>query len=181
MNKNTVVDWNNYLREVCAADLLRNPIVIGGPNTTVEIDEILFCRCKNHQGRVLPQQWVFGGISREMRECFMYAVPNRSATTLMPIIQNSILPGTTVMSDLWRAYGGINAMGFNHFTVNHCGTVKLCGSGHQSAHTKCRKLLEVSKRKETKDNMGPTDKCWILIFVNGCGGRKTGTTCCLTE
>ena len=22
MNKNTVVDWNNYLREVCAADLL---------------------------------------------------------------------------------------------------------------------------------------------------------------
>ena len=37
----------------------------------------------------------------------------------MPIIQNSILPGTTVMSDLWRAYGGINAMGFNHFTLNH--------------------------------------------------------------
>ena len=49
----------------------------------------------------------------------MYAVPNRSAATLMPIIQNLILPGTTVMSDLWRAYGGI-AMGFNHFTVNSC-------------------------------------------------------------
>ena len=42
MNKNTVVDWNNYLREVCAADLLRNHIAIGGPNTTVEIDESLF-------------------------------------------------------------------------------------------------------------------------------------------
>ena len=48
----------------------------------------------------------------------MYAVPNRSAAILMPIIQNSILPETTVMSDLWRAYGGIDAMGFNHFTVN---------------------------------------------------------------
>ena len=53
----------------------------------------------------------------------MYAVPNRSAATLMQIIQHSILPGTTVMSDLWRAYGGINTMGFKHFTVNHSVTL----------------------------------------------------------
>ena len=77
----------------------------------------------------------------------MYAVPNRSAATLMPIIQNSILPGTTVMSDLWRAYGGINAMGFNHFTVNH--SVNFVDPVW-SAHTKCRKLLEVSEIKNQK-------------------------------
>ena len=49
----------------------------------------------------------------------MYAVPNRSAQTLLPIIQASIRPGTTIMSDMWAAYGGIAAMGFNHLTVNH--------------------------------------------------------------
>ena len=52
----------------------------------------------------------------------MYAVPDRSAATLLSIIQNSIRPGTTIMSDLWRAYGGIPAlqgMGFQHLTVNH--------------------------------------------------------------
>ena len=36
INKNTVVDWNNYMREVCAAEILTNPVVIGGPNTTLE-------------------------------------------------------------------------------------------------------------------------------------------------
>ena len=42
----SVVDWSNFLREVCAADLLANPVVIGGPGTTVEVDESLFSRRK---------------------------------------------------------------------------------------------------------------------------------------
>ena len=37
----TIVDYNNYLREVCAASLLRNPIQIGGAGEVVEIDESL--------------------------------------------------------------------------------------------------------------------------------------------
>ena len=106
INKNTVVDRNKM-------DLLQNWIAIEGSNTTVEIDESLFTRRKDLQGRGIPQQWVFEGICRETRGCYMYTVPDRSAATLMPMIQNSILPGTTVISDLYRAYGGINAIGFN--------------------------------------------------------------------
>ena len=36
LNKNTVVDWNIFVRKVNAADLLANPVAIGGPNTTLE-------------------------------------------------------------------------------------------------------------------------------------------------
>ena len=52
------------------------------------------------------------------KESFMYAVPDRSAATLLPIIQTSIRPGTTITSDLWRAYGGIAAMqGMGYITT----------------------------------------------------------------
>ena len=39
MGKNQIIDFNNYRREICASDLINNPVTIGGPGCTVEIDE----------------------------------------------------------------------------------------------------------------------------------------------
>ena len=49
IKKNTVVDWNNYLLEICTADLLDNPAIIGGLNTTEEMDRELVYLKKTHQ------------------------------------------------------------------------------------------------------------------------------------
>ena len=117
-----VVDWNNYLREICAQALLAQPVRIGGPNLTVEIDESLFVRRKHNVGHQVREQWVFGGICRETRESFLYTVEDRSAATLIPIITDAVLPGTKIISDQWAAYNGIVNIpnrNFLHETVNH--------------------------------------------------------------
>ena len=47
LSLNTVIDWNNYLREVCAMAVEIKPQTkLGGPRKIVEIDESLFRKAK---------------------------------------------------------------------------------------------------------------------------------------
>ena len=46
----------------------------------------------------------------------MVEVLDRSAATLLPLIQQHILP---VLSDAWRSYSRISTLGMAHETVNH--------------------------------------------------------------
>ena len=69
-------------------------------------------RCHSRQCHTevdITERYLDGGIQ----------APDRSAATLLPITQDSIRPGTTVMSYLWGAYGGVAALGYNHLTVDH--------------------------------------------------------------
>jgi len=46
-------------------------------------------------------------------------VEKRDANTLLPIIQNEVLKGTTIHSDQWKAYSKLPDHGYVHETVNH--------------------------------------------------------------
>lgn len=121
VNKNTVTDYYNYCRELCATSLAETTSVIGGPGHIVEIDESKFYTRKYNRGRILAKSegWVFGGIDRSSKECFMVRVSDRSKETLIPIIQRYIKPGTTIVSDEWRAYSRLEEFGYTHKTICH--------------------------------------------------------------
>jgi transposase-like protein len=122
-NKNTIVDWYNFCRDVCVKALENHDVQkIGGVGKIVEIDESKFGKRKYHKGARREGQWVFGGVERgNVQHMFLEVVADRKKETLMDLIYKYIEPGTIIMSDCWKAYDSdwLNQLNFTHFTVNH--------------------------------------------------------------
>lgn len=108
LNPATCNDWANFCRQVCIDPVNTQVRPIGGPDKFVEIDESLFSKKKYNRGMPRPEQWVFGGVERGTGRCFMVPVKQRNADTLIPIITEYILPGTTIISDKWKAYNHLS-------------------------------------------------------------------------
>lgn len=49
VSQKSIIDCCSFLRDVCSWKLLRNPVILGGPGCTVQIDESLF----KHKPKVL--------------------------------------------------------------------------------------------------------------------------------
>ena len=64
----SVCDWASFCREVLVDWCCKQE---GGERKIVEIDESKFGKRKFNVGRVIDGQWVFGGVCREIRDCFM--------------------------------------------------------------------------------------------------------------
>ena len=108
-------------REVCMVRMLGDDLCekLGGYGKIVEIDESVFGKMKYGRGRPVNGKWVFGGIERGSNKCFFRVVEYRKKETLLPIIRDWVLPGSTVISDCWSAYKCLEDVGFQHLSVNH--------------------------------------------------------------
>ncbi|KAF0772712.1 Uncharacterized protein FWK35_00006393 [Aphis craccivora] len=107
----------------------------------------------------------FGGVryERETGNCFMVPIENRNATTLLAIIKEWIKPGTTIISNCWKAYNTLNNEGYIRMTVNHSYHFKDLETGVHSntieslwRHSKAAKPL--CPTTVVKKNI----LCWIL-------------------
>ncbi|XP_066928232.1 nacrein-like protein C1 [Clytia hemisphaerica] len=119
LSPNTAVDWDMFCREVCEVVILKKIEPIGGEGIRVQIDESKFGKRKYHRGHRVEGQWVFGGIEESSRKNFMVPVEKRDRNTLLPIIQKFIKPGTTIISDYWKAYDILSKKDYKHLKVNH--------------------------------------------------------------
>lgn len=93
--------------------------MLGGQGIIVQIDESLMFKRKSNTGRVLQQFWIFGMYDISLQRGYLMHVSDRSANTLIPLIQRWVVPGTTIHSDGWGAYNDLSALGFDHHQVNH--------------------------------------------------------------
>ena len=158
VSHSSAIDSYQWLREVCSTKLLQNPIQLGGPGKIVQIDEslfrhkpkvllnncviatgycFLFCFIpQHHRGRATTQeQWVFGMIdaSHEPALGYMEIVSRRDASTLLPIIQAHVLPGTIIYSDEWAAYNQVQNL--PNITSHHSLHFVDAATGVHTQHT----------------------------------------------
>lgn len=96
---------------------------------TIEIDET-FVGGKNknrHKDKKVPQSQgrsfkdktpVLGMICRETKKAYTYVIPSTSRENIQPILFQTIAPGSSVMTDEWKAYQGISSV-FNHNFIRH--------------------------------------------------------------
>lgn len=87
-----------------------------------KIDESKFGKRKYNRGYHIEGQWVFAGVERGSSNSFLVPVDRRDKETLLPIIQKYILPGSTIISDCWKAYTELEKFNYIHQTVNHSKT-----------------------------------------------------------
>jgi transposase-like protein len=117
----TVTTYMSFYRSLVSECLLDTDQRIGGEGVIVELDESKFGKRKYNRGHHVEGVWVVGGVERTReRRVFARTVKDRSASTLLKVIEENVLPGSIVYTDLWRGYSGIEAvLGMPHFTVNH--------------------------------------------------------------
>jgi transposase-like protein len=126
ISSKTVQIWHSNMRTLISESTFmenERTTKIGGPGYVVEIDESVLSKRKYKRGRLVKEQWVFGGIVRGQsneKPFVLELVENRTALTLLEVIQRRIAPGTTIISDGWKAYENISLHNqYKHYVINH--------------------------------------------------------------
>lgn len=63
--------------------------------------KVVVTRRKSNVGRVLPLQWVLGGLRRKTKS-FLVVVPDLSAKTLLDVVEKNASDGRIISSDYWQ-------------------------------------------------------------------------------
>jgi len=120
----TTVHYNKIFRDIIAEEMFNSSQdqMIGGPGTTVEVDESMFGKRKYQRGRITGRRqcWILGGVCRESKECFLEECPDnkRDRKTLEGLIVKRIRPGTRILTDKWSSYKRLEHLGCSNVAID---------------------------------------------------------------
>ena len=116
VNKSTAAYYFHRLREIIALET-RNTSVLSGE---FEVDESYFGGTrKGRRGRGAAGKIPVFGILKRGGKVYTQAIPDASGRTLIPIIEDRIMPDSIVYSDCWRGYDVLDVSEFKHYRINH--------------------------------------------------------------
>lgn len=122
VSKKSISSWYHCLRDVMSQYLVTNPIHLGNADSVVEVDETCLGRKRKYNRgsfRGSGQKWILGIIDRNTQKCHVQMIPDRKRDTLVPIIEQYVLPDTVIHTDEAPMYRVLNQLGFEHYTVCH--------------------------------------------------------------
>jgi transposase-like protein len=108
--------------------------LLGGSGGRVEVDETYVGgKRKDADGRPLtddPKKTPVLGIVERGGRVLMRVVPDARALTLMPLVQQYVLPESIVYTDEWRPYDRLGEKGYEHRRIHHRQKVYVVGDVH---------------------------------------------------
>ncbi|MCH6585392.1 MAG: IS1595 family transposase, partial [Proteobacteria bacterium] len=86
----------------------------------IEVDESYFGGArKGKRGRGASGKVPVFGLLKRGGKVYTKIIPDAKASTLMPIIQEKVIPDSIVYSDGWRGYNVLDVSEFKHYRINH--------------------------------------------------------------
>jgi transposase len=118
LNRNTVNLYYKKLREIITYNLeVQTKVYFSGE---IELDESYFGGVrKGKRGRGAAGKVIVFGILKRGGKVFTKVVDNTKTKTLMPIIQEKVMPDSIVYTDTYRSYNALDVSEFTHLRINH--------------------------------------------------------------
>ncbi len=116
LHRNTTRLFYHRLRQIIVQQLEEvSPFV--GP---IEVDESYFGgHRKGKRGRGAGGKVPVFGILQRGGRVYTQVIPNAKRKTLLPIMEEKILPDSIVYSDALPSYNALDVSAFRHFRINH--------------------------------------------------------------
>ena len=161
VNRKTAAYYYHRLRAIIVMKLREGTTeFISGE---IEVDESYFGGArKGKRGRGASGKVPVFGLLKRGGKVYTKIIPDAKASTLMPIIQEKVIPDSIVYSDGWRGYNVLDVSEFKHYQINHS---KLFADKHNHING-IENFWNQAKRQMRKFNGVPREH--FPLFLKEC-------------